>query len=108
MPEPYRHIEDLNEAIDIPVNGILSKTILSDDIVKVVLFGMDQGQELSEHTASMPALLQIIKGEAEVRLAGDTHKAQAGFWTRMSAGLPHSVIARTPLIMQLVLLKRGQ
>lgn len=107
MSEPYRFVENLAQAIDIPVNGILSKTILSDELVKVVLFGMDEGQELSEHTASMPAILQIIQGEAELRLAGDEHVVGAGSWTHMSAALPHSVLAKTPLVMQLILLKHG-
>lgn len=104
MPAPYTHVADL-AAQDIPSQGILSRTLYQDDQVKVVLFGFDTGQELSEHTASMPAILQIVKGEARVTLGNDTVEAHAGFWVHMPAQLRHAVQAKTPVVMLLLLLK---
>ena len=104
MPLPYAYIPNLQDAIDIPADGTLSRTIYSDDDVKVLLFGFDAGQELSEHTASRPAIVQILQGEARLSLGKETFEARAGSWAHMQAGLPHSVLAITPLIMQLVLL----
>jgi quercetin dioxygenase-like cupin family protein len=72
--------------------------------VSLVVFGFDAGQALSEHTASRPALLQILRGEARLTLASDTVEVAAGSWAQMPAGLPHSVYAMTPLLMLLVLL----
>ncbi len=104
MSAPYTHIADLDAMIEIPVNGTLSRTIYSDSAVKVVLFGFDAGQELSEHTASRPATIQIVRGEARLTLGQDTIEALPGTWIRMPAGLSHSVRATTPLVMLLVLL----
>ena len=104
MTASYTHLADLDRAIEIPRDGTLSRTIYSDSAVKVVLFGFDAGQELSEHTASRPALLQIVSGEAQLTLGGDPVEAQAGARVHMSAGLPHSVRAVTPLVLLLVLL----
>ncbi len=104
MAGSYTHIADL-AAQDIPSKGILSRTLFQDDQVKVVLFGFDAGQELSEHTASMPATLQIIKGEARLQLGDDWLDATSGFWVHMPAQLRHSVRAKTPVVMLLVLLK---
>jgi quercetin dioxygenase-like cupin family protein len=59
---------------------------------------------LTEHTASNPAILQIIRGEATLALGDDTLEAQAGAWTHMPAGLRHAVKARTPVVMLLLLL----
>jgi quercetin dioxygenase-like cupin family protein len=101
---PYTHIPDLERTVEIPPHGILSRTIYSDAIVDVVLFGFDAGQKLSEHTASRPALLQVIRGNAELTLGSETVEARDGSWVHMPAGLPHSVHATTPLVMQLVLL----
>jgi quercetin dioxygenase-like cupin family protein len=100
----YTHIADLT-AQEIPADGILSRTVYADDHVKVVLFGFGAGQELSEHTASMPAILQIVRGEAELGLGDDTVAAHAGAWVHMPAQLRHSVRAKTPVVMLLVLLK---
>jgi quercetin dioxygenase-like cupin family protein len=102
----YKYIQDLDALIDVPQDGTLSRTIYSDEQVKAVLFGFDTGQELSEHTASMPAIIHIVKGDALLTLGGDRQEAHAGTWVHMPAGLSHSVHASTPLVMLLLLLKR--
>jgi len=105
MSTSYTCFEDLAKEIDPPADGTLSRTIYQDDRVKVVLFGFSAGQELSEHTASTPAILQFLKGEANVTLGGDTVSAQPGTWIHMPAQLSHSIHANSPVVMLLVLLK---
>jgi quercetin dioxygenase-like cupin family protein len=100
----YTLVADL-AAQEIPADGILSRTLYADGQVKVVLFAFSVGQELSEHTASTPAIIQIVKGEARLMLGGDAIEARAGTWVYMPARMVHSLLARTPLIMLLVLLK---
>ena len=70
-----------------------------------MVFGFAQGEELSEHTASMPALLHFLKGEARLTLGQDTMEAGPGSWIHMPTGLRHSIQAKTPVVMLLVLLK---
>jgi len=105
MKNPYLFLTDLVQQVEIPRDGILSRTLYQDEHVKVVLFGFDQGQDLSEHTASMPAWLYFVQGEAELTLGTDRHVATAGTWVYMTPDLPHSVEAKTPVVMLLVLLK---
>jgi quercetin dioxygenase-like cupin family protein len=105
MTSPYTLINDLAKEVRPPDKGILSRTLFSDDRLKVVLFGFAQGEELSEHTASMPALLHFLQGEAAVTLGGDRHEATPGTWVHMPAGLRHSIQGRTPVVMLLLLLK---
>lgn len=64
MTTTYVHILDLVNEAEPPADGILSRTIHQDDQTKAVVFGFGQGQELSEHTASTPAMLFFVKGEA--------------------------------------------
>jgi quercetin dioxygenase-like cupin family protein len=106
MESDYTFIADLAKQVDIPADGILSRTLYSDERVKVVIFGFDAGQELSEHTASMPAILHIIQGEARLTLGDDAMDAGAGAWARMPSGLRHSVQARTPVVMLLLMMMR--
>ncbi len=105
MSTPYTHILDLAKAAEPPADGILSRTIFQDDRIKAVLFGFGQGQELSEHTAAKPAMLFFVKGDATVGLGDDEQVAQAGTWVHMPAQLKHSIMAKTPVVMLLVLLK---
>lgn len=107
MSQPsYSYIPDLLKQVQIPPDGTLSRTLHNDEQMKVVLFGFSAGQELSEHTSSMPAILHVLSGETRLKLGDDTVEAKTGDWIRMSAGLRHSVYAKTPLVLLLVLVKK--
>jgi quercetin dioxygenase-like cupin family protein len=95
----------LAEQVELPKDGTLSKTLYQDDGLKVVLFGFSAGQELSEHTASTPAIMHFLSGESEVTLGTDKMLAEAGTWIHMPAQMPHSIRTKTPSVMLLSLLK---
>ena len=101
----YMHISDLAKEAQPPEKGILSRTIFNDEKVKAVIFGFGQGDELSEHTASMPAILHFLQGEAKLTLGDDILEAKPGTWVHMPTGQRHSIQAQTPVVMLLVLLK---
>ncbi len=105
MAEKILFLEDLLDLIDsFPPDSILSRTIYQDDQIKTVLFGFQPGQELSEHTASVPAVVHFIKGEAEVVLGAESHQARAGSWIHLPAKMPHSIHAQEETIMLLTLI----
>jgi len=106
VSDQYTHIIDLAKEATPPEHGILSHTIFQNDDIKAVVFGFGQGDELSEHTAAKPAILHFLQGEVELTLGDDTFPAQAGTWIHMAAGLPHTVLAKTPATMLLLLLKK--
>ena len=108
MKSDYTYIADLAKQVDIPADGILSRTLYSDEHVKVVVFGFDAGQGLSEHTVSTPAIIHIIQGEARLTLGDDSVEAQAGAWVHMPSELRHSVQARTPVVMLLMMRSAGE
>lgn len=105
MNTSYTHFGDLAKEVQPPDKGILSRTLFNDDRLKVVVFGFAQGEELSEHTASMPAILHFLQGEATVTLGDDRHEARPGTWVHMPTGMRHSIQAKTPVVMLLTLLK---
>jgi quercetin dioxygenase-like cupin family protein len=101
----YTHIPDMLDADKIPADGILSRAVYDDEKVRVIWFGFAPGEELSEHTAAMPAIIHFLQGEARLTLGEDVSEASAGTWVHMPANLPHSIQATTPVIMLLLLLK---
>jgi quercetin dioxygenase-like cupin family protein len=103
----YQVIADLAREIVPPADGTLSRTIHQNDHLKAVLFGFAAGQELSEHTASMPAIMHFLSGDADVTLGPDHVNAKTGSWIYMPAQLQHSIGAKTPVVMLLLLLKQG-
>ena len=98
-------LANLGDEIAPPADGTLSRTVHQDDHLKAVLFGFAAGQELSEHTASTPAIMHFLSGEAEVTLGSDNVRASGGTWIHMPPQLQHSIRAKSPVVMLLLLLK---
>ena len=105
MTMTYTHFSDLAKEVQPPDKGILSRTLFNDNRLKAVLFGFGQGEELSEHAASLPAVLHFLQGEARLTLGDDTLEARPGTWVHMPKALRHSIQAKTPVVMLLLLLK---
>jgi len=106
LTQDYTYFDNLEDLIgEIPPVGILSRTIYNDNVFKSIIFGFDKDQELSEHTASMPAIINIIKGEARIKMGDEFFEAKEGAWIRMNPGLSHSIYAKTQLIMLLLIVK---
>lgn len=108
METEYHYIEDLHSLTPvIPEDTIISRTFHSDEQLRGILFGFAPGQELSEHTSAKPAVLHFLRGEADLTLGEDSMQARAGTWVSMPAHLPHSITARTEVLMLLVMLEKG-
>lgn len=88
---------------EIQPDSIVSRTFYKGDGLKAILFGFDTGQELSEHTSSQAAIIQIVKGDATVTLGDDQHELSAGAWVQMAPRLKHSIFAKTQLHMLLLM-----
>ncbi|KAA5539760.1 cupin [Roseiconus nitratireducens] len=99
---------DLAAEVVIQEGGTISRTLHQDGGLKVVLFGFDAGQELSEHTASVPAIMHFIDGEAEVTVGDHASKASANSFYHLQANVPHSITAIRPTKMLLLLLKAAK
>lgn len=86
-------------------NGIVSRTLLRTPTLRIVLFGFAEGQELTEHTSTQSAVVQILSGECEFSLGGKPQSAKAGDLIYMPPNLPHAVSATRQFSMLLTLSK---
>jgi quercetin dioxygenase-like cupin family protein len=107
MTDPHTFLADLVAGTVVPPEGTLSKVVFKDDRIRVVVFAFDKGQELTEHTASLPAIVQVLSGSLRLVMGSETVEIIPGDWAHMKAGLPHSVEALEPSLMLLTLLKDG-
>jgi len=98
-------ILSLSDETKFAANGIVSRTLLCTDRSRVVLFGFAEGQELTEHTSTQNAVVQILSGECEFSLGGKPHPVKAGDLIYMPPNLPHAVKATTQFSMLLTLSK---
>lgn len=85
--------------------SVVSRALVSKKNGTVTAFAFDQGEGLSEHTAPFDAIVHVLEGEAEVTIAGATHRLGAGEMIVMPAGQPHALHAPTRFKMMLVMIK---
>lgn len=97
-------IADLSAELNIPRDGTLSRVVYRDDRLRVVGFGFDTGQELTEHTSALPVVIQIVRGRLDLVLGGERTEVGPGSWIHLPARLPHTVRAVEPTIMLLTML----
>jgi len=86
-------------------NGIVSRTLLRTPTVRVVLFGFAEGQELTEHTSTQHALIQVLSGECEFSLSGKPQNLKAGDFLYLPPNAPHAAKATKQFSMLLTLFK---
>ena len=85
--------------------SVVSKTLLDKKTGTLTLFSFDAGQGLSEHTSPYDATVQILDGEAELVIGGQSVRVKAGELCVMPAGVPHSVRASQRFKMLLVMIR---
>ena len=86
-------------------NGIVSRTLLRTPNSRSVLFGFAEGQELTEHTSTQHAMVQVLTGECDFSLAGTPHHLKTGDFLYMPPNCPHAVKATQQFSMLLTLSK---
>ncbi len=101
-------IFSLPDETQFAANGIVSRTLLRTPTTRMVLFGFAEGQELSEHTSTAQALVQILSGRCEFSLDGKPHLLKAGDLLHLPPNQPHAVKATEKFSMLLTLLKPAE
>jgi len=92
--------------VDYGEGRVVSRTLAQNKGVSITLFAFDVGEGLSTHSAPGDALVQILDGEAEIKIGGEGVMAKAGEVVVMPADVPHSLDARKPFKMLLTVVKK--
>ena len=98
-------IPDLRQVLQLPLKGIVSRILQNDEQLKVVLYGLATGHEMSLHAAAVPTILYFVEGEATLTLGNEKMAARMGAFTHMSSRLKHAIVADTPVLMLLIMVK---
>jgi quercetin dioxygenase-like cupin family protein len=79
--------------------------LLENERLKWISFQFAEGQELSKHTASMPAIIHITVGSFDYIIGDEPSTLHAGTLIYMEPNTPHSLKATCPASFHLMLLK---
>jgi len=74
-------------------HGIVSQAVLAAPGLRVTLMHFAAGQELSEHTSTARALVQVLTGVCDFTLNGETRRLRTGDLLHLPPKLPHAVRA---------------
>ncbi len=85
--------------------GTVRKTLVASPRLQVVLFSLEEGGAIAEHTAPSEATIHILKGRGEIVLDGTAYEAMPGSLYVMPAGLVHAVKATEKLVFLLTIAK---
>lgn len=105
FPPDQNSVGDLLSLVRVEPDATVTKALLDSPAVRLVLFAMDAGQQLTDHSASKPAFVQVISGEIMFSLEGRQHKLGPGGWVAMQPGAVHAVEAQAPTQFLLTLIK---
>jgi quercetin dioxygenase-like cupin family protein len=102
---PKAQILALAEMAAYQDGSVVSRQITKVEAGNVTLFAFDAGQELSEHTAPFDALVQVLDGEAEIIIAGQSFHLKEKEAIILPAGQPHAVKAARKFKMLLTMIR---
>lgn len=82
--------------LPIPSEATTSRTVVSNSAVRVVLFAMDTGQELTDHSAPRPVVVQVLEGSLDFHVMGASHALGVGDVVYLAPDERHSLRATNP------------
>jgi quercetin dioxygenase-like cupin family protein len=97
--------EKLVNLVDYQEGSIVSRVLEKSESGSVTIFAFAKDQELSEHTAPYNALVQILDGNAEIKIGEKMHVVSTGEVLIMPENITHALRARTDFKMLLVMMK---
>jgi len=75
-----------------------------DETTKIVAFEFDEGQEMADHAAFHPILVQVLRGHVEFGLPDRTVELNPGEILHLTAKLRHRVRALEPTTLTITML----
>ncbi|MDJ0901818.1 MAG: globin domain-containing protein [Xenococcus sp. MO_188.B8] len=97
----------LQDLIEYPTSGILSKVLLKDKNSQYSLFCLAAGTEIDQHTSTRNAFITVVEGTGNLNLEGKDITLTPGVFVFMPANAPHAVQAQENLAFVLALSEKA-
>ena len=105
QPMPPGRVVHLAELVQYAEGSVVSRALVQKPVGSLTLFAFDEGQGLNEHTAPYDAFVQVVDGEGELTVGGESVPVRAGDTVLMPAGVPHAVLATRRFKMLLTMIR---
>lgn len=98
----------LREKIAYPEAGLLSQVLTKDNCCQYTLFCLAAGTNISEHTSTRNATVNVLEGRGVLTLEGKDIPLEPGVFVFMPANAPHALNAEKNLAFLLTLSGHSQ
>jgi quercetin dioxygenase-like cupin family protein len=95
------------DAIPITEAATTSRVVVDNDAARVVIFSFDTGQELTEHTATLPVVVHLLTGAMSFLVGDERHELRPGDVVYLAPNEVHALEAREPSLLSLVMVRGG-
>lgn len=93
----------LQDQIQYADAGVLSKVLLKTARCQYTLFCLSAGTDISEHTSTRDAVVQVLEGQGLLTLNGEPIRLEPGVLVLMPANASHALQAEQNLAFLLTL-----
>lgn len=91
--------------LPIPTDATTSRTAVNNDVMRIVEFAMDAGQELTDHASDRAVAVLMQAGEMTFTVAGVPHALEPGDVVYLAPGERHALVAESGCRFTLVLMR---
>ena len=98
-------IYETEKLVEYQEGSVVSKEIIKKETGTVTVFAFDKNEGLSEHTAPVDAMVQVIDGTLELTIDGELFTLTKGNMIIMPANIPHALHAKERFKMVLTMIK---
>lgn len=100
---PQSLVTQLKDKIEYAETGVLSKLLVKLPYCQLTLFCLAAGTDISEHTSTRNAVVQVIEGRGILTLEGKDILLEPDVFIFMPANAPHALQAQENLAFLLTL-----
>jgi quercetin dioxygenase-like cupin family protein len=86
-------MKNLNQLIEYPKKGVLSKQIVDNSKNNITLFCMAAGTQIGDHTTTKTAFVHVLEGKGIFKLGSKKIKMNPGIFIEMEKNALHSLNA---------------
>ena len=97
------YLFDLNQLAKFEGKGLDVQIVAQSGHARYVLFSIEAGKGLREHTTSSQIAVQLISGQASFAIQGEERTLNPGQLLLLEADVPHTVQAVTDAVMLLTM-----
>ncbi len=93
------------DLVDYQPGSVVSREIIQKTTGTITVFAFDAGQGLSEHKAPFAALVYVLEGEVEVKIADEKYIVKQGEIIILPVDVVHALRAITKFKMALTMIR---